>query len=135
MIEQTTCTAFKVASLQPLTTHTLKLALYTSAASLGSDTVAYTATGEVVGTGYTAGGQVVTGVTVSYSETTAFVTFDNVAWPASTITARGALLYDSTDADLAIAVLDFGADKVSSNSPFLVQLPAATATSALLRFA
>lgn len=134
MLEQTTCTAFKVATLQALTSHTLKLALYTSAASLGASTLTYTTDGEVVGVGYTAGGAVVTGVTASYDGTTAFLTFDNVAWPSSTITARGALLYDATDADLAIAVLDFGADKASNDSPFVVQLPAATATSALLRF-
>jgi hypothetical protein len=110
------------------------MALYTSAASLGADTTVYTTTNEVVGTGYTAGGVVLVNVQVLLSGTTAYATFDNPAWPGSSFVTRGALIYNTSKADRAIAVLDFGADKTAGPN-FTVQLPAATATTALLRFA
>jgi hypothetical protein len=134
---QTLCSSFKQESwlgIHDLDTDTLKMALYTSAASLGADTTAYTLTGETSGTGYTAGGEILTNVQVLLSGTTAYVTFDNPAWPGSSFVARGALIYNSTKADRAIAVLDFGSDKTAGPN-FTVQLPAASATTALIRFA
>jgi hypothetical protein len=134
---QTLCSSFKQESwlgIHDLDTDVLKMALYTSAASLGADTTAYTLTGETSGTGYTAGGEILTNVQVLLSGTTAYVTFDNPAWPGSSFVTRGALIYNTSKADRAIAVLDFGADKTAGPN-FTVQLPVATATTALLRFA
>jgi hypothetical protein len=134
---QTLCSSFKQESwlgIHDLDTDVLKMALYTSAASLGADTTVYTATGEVSSTGYTAGGQVLLNVQVLLSGTTAYVTFDNPAWTGVSFTARGALIYNTSKADRAIAVLDFGADKVAGPN-FTVQLPTPTATTALIRFA
>jgi hypothetical protein len=134
---QTLCSSFKQESwlgIHDLDTDTLKMALYTSAASLGADTTVYTLTGETSGTGYSAGGEILTNVQVLLSGTTAYVTFDNPAWPGSSFVARGALIYNSTKADRAIAVLDFGSDKTAGPN-FTVQLPAASATTALIRFA
>jgi hypothetical protein len=134
---QTLCSSFKQESwlaIHDLDTDVLKMALYTSAASLGADTTVYTTTEEVVGTGYTAGGVVLTNVQVLLSGTTAYCTFDNPAWPGSSFVTRGALIYNTSKADRAIAVLDFGSDKIAGPN-FTVQMPAATATTALLRFA
>jgi hypothetical protein len=134
---QTLCSSFKQESwlaIHDLDTDVLKMALYTSAASLGADTTAYTLTGETSGTGYTAGGEILTNVQVLLSGTTAYVTFDNPAWPGSSFVTRGALIYNFTKANRAIAVLDFGADKTAGPN-FTVQLPAASATTALIRFA
>ncbi len=134
---QTLCSSFKQESwlgIHDLDTDVLKMALYTSAASLGADTTVYTATGEVSGTNYTAGGVILTNVQVLLSGTTAYCTFDNPAWTGVSFTARGALIYNTSKADRAIAVLDFGADKVAGPN-FTVQLPTPTATTALLRFA
>ena len=134
---QTLCSSFKQESwlgIHDLDTDTLKMALYTSAASLGADTTAYTLTGETSGTGYSAGGEILTNVQVLLSGTTAYATFDNPAWPGSSFVARGALIYNSTKADRAIAVLDFGSDKTAGPN-FTVQLPAASATTAVIRFA
>jgi hypothetical protein len=134
---QTLCSSFKQESwlgIHDLDTDVLKMALYTSAASLGADTTAYTLTGETSGTGYTAGGEILTNVQVLLSGTTAYVTFDNPAWPGSSFVTRGALIYNSTKADRAIAVLDFGADKTAGPN-FTVQLPVASATTAVIRFA
>ena len=107
---------------------TIEIALYTNAATLDASTTAYTTVGEVVGTGYTAGGNTLTS-TVSIVDGTAFVTFANTSWSGA-FTARGALIYK--DGGGAICVLDFGSDKTSS-TVFQVQFPAATATSALIR--
>jgi len=134
---QTLCSSFKQESwlgIHDLDTDVLKMALYTSAASLGADTTVYTATEEVSGTNYTAGGEVLVNVQVLLSGTTAYCTFDNPVWTGVTFTARGALIYNETKANRAIAVLDFGADKVAGPN-FTVQLPTPTATTALLRFA
>jgi hypothetical protein len=134
---QTLCSSFKQESwlgIHDLDTDTLKMALYTSAASLGADTTAYTLTGETSGTGYSAGGEILTNVQVLLSGTTAYATFDNPAWPGSSFVTRGALIYNFTKANRAIAVLDFGSDKTAGPN-FTVQLPAASATTALIRFA
>ena len=131
------CSSFKQESwlgIHDLDTDVLKMALYTAAADLSQATTAYTPTGEISGTGYTAGGVTLTNVQVLLSGTTAYVTFDNPVWPNASFVCRGALIYNTSKANRAIAVLDFGADKTASGT-FTVQLPAATAAAALLRFA
>lgn len=131
------CSSFKQESwlgIHDLATDTIKLALYTAAADLSQATTVYTATGEVSGSGYTAGGVTLNNVQVLLSGTTAYVTFDNPVWSGASFTCRGGLIYNDTEGDKAIAVLDFGADKTASGT-FTIQLPAATAASALLRFA
>lgn len=115
-----------------LVTDTLKMALYTASADLNQDTTVYSATNEITGTGYSAGGNVVTGATVSSSGTTAYVNFSNVIWDPASFTARCALLYNSSKANRSIAVLDFGSDKTTS-SKFTVVMPVDSATTALLR--
>jgi hypothetical protein len=118
------------------TSGAFKIALYTNAATLDAATTAYTTTGEVVGAGYTAGGQAVTITqvpTTGSSGTTVYVSFSNPSWTGS-ITARGALIYQSGGGDPAVCVLDFGADK-SSSTTFTVQFPAVSNTSAIIRIA
>ena len=135
--EQTLTTSFKqevLLGVHDLDTDTIKLALYTAEANLGADTTVYGTTSEVVGTGYTAGGEALTGATVLTSGTTAYVDFNNAVWPVANFTARGALIYNASKGNKSIAVLDFGADKTTTTS-FTVQMPANTATSALIRFA
>jgi hypothetical protein len=137
-ISQSMCSSFKQQILlgeHDLDTDVIKLALYTSAADLGAATTAYTTSGEVVGVGYTAGGNTLAGATVSLTGTTAFVDFSDTTWTTATITARGALIYNSSKSDKAIAVLDFGADKTSTAGSFTVQMPANDASSALVRIA
>ena len=132
------CSSFKqqlFLAQHDLSTDVIKIALYTSSADLGPDTTVYSTSNEVVGTGYVAGGNILTGVTVLLSGTTAYVDFATSTWAASTITARGALLYNSSKSDKAIAVLDFGADKSSSNSSFVITMPTNSASTALLRIA
>ena len=133
-ITQTMTTSAKLALLKgdlDFDSVNLKLALYTSAADLGAATTAYTATGEASGTGYDATGKAVTKGTPTQSGTTAYVDLTDVEWASSSITARGALLY--VDGGIAIAVLNFGSDKTSSNSTFTVTFPAASATTAIIR--
>jgi hypothetical protein len=108
------------------------MALYLATANLDADTTVYTATGETSGTGYTAGGNVLTGVTVQTSGTTAFVDFANPTWNPANFTARGALIYNVTKSNKAIAILDFGSDKVATTT-FVVEMPANTVSSALIR--
>lgn len=115
--------------------NTYKMALYTSAATLGESSTVYAATNEVVGTGYTAGGATLTGYTASLDGTTAILDFADPSWANSTITARGAIIYDATGGNKIRAVLDFGADIVSTNGPFNVTLPAAAAATAVIRIA
>lgn len=137
-ITQCMTTSFKVDILkgdQDLLVDTLKIALYTSAANLDATTTAYTTTGEVSGAGYTAGGNVLTGTTVSSSGTTAFVSFTNSSWASATFTARGALIYNSSQSNKSIAVLDFGTDQAVSAGTFTIQFPTANATSAIIRIA
>jgi len=133
-ITQGLTTAAKEAALAYLAEGTLKMALYTAAADIGNSTAAYTTDGEVVGTGYTAGGEVLTGVSVAVSGTTAYLNFDNVTWDPADFTVRGALIYNPGYGDIAVAVLDFGADKTATTQ-FTVQAPANTATTAIIRFA
>jgi hypothetical protein len=136
-IQQTLTTSFKQQILQAqqdLSTDTLKLALYTGLATLGPSTTIYTTSYEVVGTGYTAGGVVLTGVTISTSSNgIVYVDFDNAVWNPAAFTARGALIYNASKSNKSVAVLDFGSDKTCQTS-FTVQMPENTFTSALLRF-
>lgn len=136
-IAQTLVTSFKKESWQAvhdLETDTIKMALYTGAASINADTTVYTVTGETSGSGYLAGGVTLTGASVQTSGTTAYVTFNNAVWNPASFTARGALIYNASKGDKAIAVLDFGADKTAVTS-FTVQMPVNSASTALLRFA
>ena len=140
-ISQAMCTSFKKELLEAVHNFknsggdTFKIALYTSSASLGAATTAYSATNEVSGTGYTAGGNTLTRVDPSSSGTTGFTDFANTTWSSATITARGALIYNDTDSDKAVAVLDFGADKTSTSGDFTIQFPAADASNAIIRIA
>ena len=144
-IAQTATTSFKVELLQaihsfgPTSPDTFKIALYTAAASVGPTTTVYTTSNEVVGAGYTAGGNT---LAISTSPTsgdntqsvpTAFVSFTNSTWTSATFTARGALIYNSTEGNKSVAVLDFGADKTVTNDTFQVIFPTASATSAIVR--
>lgn len=121
---------------QDLSTDVLYMALYDGFATLGPDTTVYTTTNEVVGTGYTAGGVEVTGVTINTDTTsnTVYVNFDNVSWPGASFTARGALIYNSSQGDKSVAVLDFGSDKIFSAVSNTVTMPVNSASTALLRF-
>ena len=135
-LTQSMVTSFKVelfGGIQDLDTDTIKIALFTSLATLGAATTAYSTTNEVVGTGYVAGGNTLAGATISSSGTTAFVDFSDTTWTSATITARGALIYNSSKANRAIAVLDFGTDKTSTAGDFTVQMPVADASNALIR--
>jgi len=134
-IVQTQTTSFKAQLYQgihDLTTDVIKIALYTGNANLNEDTTVYDSTNEVAATGtYVAGGATMTGITVSTSGYTAYVGFDNVSWTAA-LTARCALIYNSTQGNKSVAVLDFGADKTSTTT-FLITMPANTSTTALIR--
>lgn len=140
-ISQAMCTSFKVELMQALhnfttsTGNTFKIALYTSTATLGATTTAYSATNEVTGIGYTAGGNTLTNVTPTSSSTTAFTDFADTTWTTATITARGALIYNSTNANRAVAVLDFGADKTSTAGDFTIVFPTPDASNAIIRIA
>ena len=134
-IIQTQTTSFKAQLYQgihDLTTDVIKIALYTANANLNEDTTVYSSTDEVANTGtYAAGGAQLTPITVSSSEYTAFVGFPNISWTGA-ITARCALIYNSTQGNKSIAVLDFGSDKTSTTT-FTITMPANTATAALIR--
>lgn len=112
---------------------TFKIALYNASAVLGAQTTAYTTDNEVVGPGYTAGGATLTRVDPSSSGTTAYATFENVSWPAATITANGALIYNASVSNASVAVLAFGSDKSVTNATFEIQFPTANASSAIVR--
>jgi hypothetical protein len=132
-ILQTQTTSFKTqlyTAVHNLLTDTLKIALYTANADLNESTTVYTTTAEVTGTGYVAGGVTLTGVTINSSGSTAYVDFADVVFNAS-VTARCALIYNVTQGNKSIAVLDFGSDKTSTN--FTITMPANTATAALIR--
>ena len=133
-IVQTQTTSFKAQLYQgihDLTTDVIKIALYTASADLNEDTTIYSATNEVVATGYTAGGSTLTPVTVNSSGYTAYVGFPNISWNAA-LTARCALIYNVTQGNKSIAVLDFGSDKTSTTT-FTITMPANSATAALIR--
>ena len=138
-ITQAMCNSFKTELLggtHDLDTDTIKIALYTSSATLGASTTAYSTTNEVTAsTGYTAGGNTLSGAAITLSGSTAIVDFTDTTWSSSTITARGALIYNSSKSDKAIAVLDFGSDKSSTNGDFTVVFPAADASNAIIRIA
>jgi hypothetical protein len=133
------CNTFKTGMMNGtfnFTSGSFKIALYTNAATLDATTTAYTSTGEVVASGYTAGGLALTIAqvpTVGNSGTTAYISFNNAVWTAS-LTARGALIYQTTTGNPAVCVLDFGADKTSS-ATFTVQFPDPSNTSAIIRIA
>jgi len=132
-IVQTQTTSFKkelYQGIHNLTTDILKISLYTASADLNQATTVYSSTNEVTGTGYVAGGVTLTGTTVQSDGFTAFVNFSNVIFNAS-VTARCALIYNSSQGNKSIAVLDFGSDKTSSN--FTITMPANTASAALIR--
>lgn len=143
-ITSAVCTSFKKELLEgkhdfnATSGHTFKIALYTSSASLDAATTDYTTTGEVVGTGYTAGGVVLTNVDPNSSGTTAFIDFNDATWTSATLTAAGALIYNTTTdggtgTTNAVAVISFGGDKTSTNGDFVVQFPTADASNAIVR--
>ena len=141
-ISQAMCTSFKVELLDAVHNFgaggdTFKIALYTSSATLGASTTAYTTSGEVPSTGnYTAGGNTLTvSVVPTSSGTTAYLSFANTTWAAATITARGALIYNSSKSNKAVAVLDFGSDKTSTAGNFTIVFPTADASNAIIRIA
>lgn len=142
MIQQGLTNSFKQEMLQAgqnLATDTLKMALYTAFADIGPLTTVYTVANEVTGTGYVAGGVIVTGAVISTETTgpnagTVYVDFADVAWPGADFTARGALIYNVTRSNKSVAVLDFGSDKTFSAVSNTVTMPANTATTALIRF-
>ena len=141
MISTALTTSFKVDLLKGIHNFsnpggdTFKIALYTSDAILGADTTAYSTANEISGTGYVAGGKVITSVTPTSSGTTAYVDFDNVSWTGATFTANGALIYNASAGNAAVAVLAFGSDKSVDNSTFEVIFPTANATNAIVRIA
>ena len=144
-IAQTATTSFKVELPQgihnfgPTSPDTFKVALYTAAANLGAATAVYTTSGEVVGAGYVAGGNtLVINVTPTSGNNsgnvpTAFWSFANSSWLSATFTARGALIYNVTEGNKSVAVLDFGADKTVNNDTFQIIFPTPDANSAIIR--
>ena len=135
-IVQNITTSYKAEVLQGIhdAADTYKIALYTNAAILGASTTAYTTTNEVVGIGYTAGGATLSGFNVTTSGTTAILDFaTDPSWANASITARGALIYNSSKSNKAVYVLDFGSDITSTNGTFAVTLPAPDATNGLIR--
>lgn len=135
-ISQVLCTSFKKELLEAthnFGSHTFKIALYTSAATLNADTTVYSTDNEVSGTGYTEGGVTLTANTVASGDGVGFVNFSDATWASSSFTARGALIYNSSQSNKAVMVLDFGDDKTSNNSTFTVGMPANTSTAALIR--
>jgi len=116
--------------------NTFKLAMYTNSASFTAATTAYTATNEVSGTGYSAGGGTLTRVDPASSGTTAFTSFSDLTFSTATVTARGALIYnDTASGDPTVIVLDFGADKTSTAGDFTIQFPTADSSTAIIRIA
>jgi hypothetical protein len=148
-ITQAMCTSFKVdilsggqnfnttnRSLSSNTQDVFKIALYTSSATLDATTTAYTTSNEVVGTGYTAGGNTLTvSVVPTSSGTTSYLSFGTTSWTTATITARGAMIYNSTNSNKAVCILDFGSDKTSTAGTFQINFPTADASNAIIRIA
>lgn len=133
-IVQTQTTSFKkelYQGIHDLSTDTIKIALYTGNADLNEATTVYSTTNEVVASGYTAGGQIMTGVAISSSGYTAYANWANVVWTAA-LTARCALIYNASKGNKSVAVLDFGSDKTSTTT-FTITMPANTSTTALIR--
>ena len=115
--------------------NTFKIALYTSSASLGASTTAYSTSNEISGTGYTAAGATLTSVTPTTSGTTAFCDFADVSFTSASFTANGALIYNDSQSDKAVAVIAFGGDKTVSSGTFTIQFPTADASNAIIRIA
>ena len=113
----------------------IKLALYTSSATLGAGTTAFVTTGQATGTNYSSGGSALTNVTPTTSGTTAIVDFADLTFSTATVTARGCLLYNTTKSNKAICAIDFGGDKTSTAGDFTVVFPSPTATGAIIRLA
>jgi len=141
-ITQAMCTSFKKEILEAKHNflnsggNTFKIPLYTSSASLGASTTAYTTSNETSGTNYTAKGNTLTRVDPSTSGTTALTDFADTTWSSSTITARGAMIFnEDASGDTSVLILDFGSDKSSSSGDFTIQFPAADASNAILRLA
>jgi len=140
-ITSAVCSSFKQQVL--VGTHNLtassgnsfKLALYTSSATLGAATTAFTTTGQASGTNYTSGGAALTNITPVLSGTTAVVDFADLTFGTATVTARGCMIYNDTNADKAVCAIDFGADKTSTAGDFTVVFPSPTATGAIIRLA
>lgn len=136
-ITTTICNSFKLEAIQGVhnNTDTYKVALYTNAATLDKNTTVYSTTNEVSGTGYVAGGTTLAGYTAALSGDTAYIDWTtDPSWPTSTITARGCLIYNSTQTNKAVAAYDFGADITSTAGTFTITLPAAGLT-AVIRLA
>ena len=130
------CNSFKTEVLggtHDLDTDVIKLALYTSSASLSASTTAYSSTNEVVGTGYTAAGNTLAGAAITLDGSTAIVDFTDTSWTTATITARYGLIYNSSKTNKAIAVLDFTTDQTATNGTFTVVFPTADASNAIIR--
>jgi hypothetical protein len=137
-ISQGMASSFKselLGGIHDLDTDVIKIALYTSSATLSAATTVYTTSNEVVGTAYVAGGNTLTSPVISLDGTTGICDFADSTWAAATITARGAMIYNSSKADRAIAILDFGSDKISTAGDFTVIMPAAAAATAIVRIA
>lgn len=140
-ISQALCTSFKVElmtgthNFTTSTGNTFYLALYTSSATLGATTTAYSATNEASGTNYVAGGSALTNVTPTSSGTTAFTDFADLTFSTVTITANGCLIYNSSASNKAVAVLAFGSDKTATAGNFTIVFPTADATNAIIRIA
>jgi hypothetical protein len=135
-ITSAVCNSFKqelFGGVHDLDTDVIKMALYTSAATLGASDTAYTTSNEVVGAGYVAGGNTLSGATISLDGSVAIVDFSDTTWSSATITARGAIIYNSSKSNKAIAVIDFGADRTSTNGSFVVQMPVADGANAIVR--
>ena len=137
-ITQTVCTSFKVqllSGIHDFSSNTIKLALFQSTADLGASTTVYSSTGESSGTGYTAGGANLTVIDPVSTGTTAIVDFSDLTFSTVSLTARGALIYNSTKGNKAICVLDFGSDRIRSAANLVVTFPSADAVNAIIRIA
>jgi hypothetical protein len=136
MIVQTQTTSFKAElyeGIHDLIDDTIKIALFNANADLTASTTVYSTNQEVTGTGYTAGGNTLTGATVRSNGTTAYVSFDNTSWSSASFTSRGALIYNSSKANRSIAVLNFGSDKIVANGTLTIEFPSNDVTSAIIR--
>jgi hypothetical protein len=136
MIVQTQTTSFKAElyeGIHDLIDDTIKIALFNANADLVASTTAYSTNQEVTGTGYTAGGNTLTGATVRSSGTTAYVSFDNTTWSGASFTCRGALIYNSSKADRSVAILNFGSDKIVANGTLTIEFPNNDVNSAIIR--
>ena len=135
------CNSFKQQLLQGThnfgttsgTGNKFKISMYTNSATLGASTTSYTATGQVTSTGYTAGGKALVNSGTSLASAVAITNFSNISWTGVTLTARGALIYNTSASNKAVCVLDFGGDKTATAGTFTIQFPAFTTSAAILR--